>query len=103
MKFLPLCQVLGTMASDRSSYFPDNVLEPIFTAEPVAVPKFPEIYVGIDPASHNSSSMGLSAIGVKDGTVFLMGRVTQERSELITSLVSEVFGVEKIVKVFTYL
>lgn len=73
VKFLPLCQVLGTMASDRSSYFPDNVLEPIFTAEPVAVPKFPEIYVGIDPASHNSSSMGLSAIGVKDGTVFLMG------------------------------
>ena len=39
----------------------------------------------------------------ENGTVFLMGRVTQEKSELITSLVSEVFGVEKIVKVFTYL
>jgi hypothetical protein len=61
------------MATDRSSYFPDNVLEPIFSAEPVKVPKFTEIYVGIDPASHNSSSMGLSAIGVKDGTIFLMG------------------------------
>ena len=39
----------------------------------------------------------------ENGTIFLMGRVTQEKSELITSLVSEVFGVEKIVKVFTYL
>ena len=39
----------------------------------------------------------------ENGTVFLMGRVTQEESELITSLVSKVFGVEKIVKVFTYL
>ena len=39
----------------------------------------------------------------ENGTVFLMGRVTQEKSELITGLVSEVFGVEKIVKVFTYL
>ena len=39
----------------------------------------------------------------ENGTVFLMGRVTQEKSELITRLVSGVFGVEKIVKVFTYL
>ena len=39
----------------------------------------------------------------ENGTVFLMGRVTQENSELITGLVSQVFGVEKIVKVFTYL
>ena len=39
----------------------------------------------------------------ENGTVFLMGRVTQEESELITGLVSKVFGVEKIVKVFTYL
>ena len=39
----------------------------------------------------------------ENGTVFLMGRVTEEKSELITSLVSEVFGVEKIVKVFNYL
>jgi len=61
------------MATDRSSYFPENVCEPIFSAEPVRVPKFAELYVGIDPASHNSSSMGLSAVGVKDGTIFLMG------------------------------
>ena len=39
----------------------------------------------------------------ENGTVFLMGRVTPEESEIITRLVSEVFGVEKIVKVFTYL
>ena len=39
----------------------------------------------------------------ENGTIFLMGRVTQEESEQITDLVSEVFGVEKIVKVFTYL
>ena len=39
----------------------------------------------------------------ENGTVFLMGRVTQEKAELITGLVSKVFGVEKIVKVFTYL
>lgn len=61
------------MATDRSSYFPDNVLQPVFSAEPVPVPVFSEVYVGIDPASHNSSSMGLAAIGVKDGTVYLMG------------------------------
>ena len=48
----------------------------------------------------NGSSLRVTC---ENGTVFLMGRVTQEKSELITSLVSEVFGVEKIVKVFTYL
>ena len=42
-------------------------------------------------------------ITCENGTIFLMGRVTEEKSELITSLVSEVFGVEKIVKVFNYL
>ena len=42
-------------------------------------------------------------VACENGTVFLMGRVTQESSELITGLVSQVFGVEKIVKVFTYL
>ena len=61
------------MASDRSSYFPDNVLEPVFTADRVAVPVFSELYVGIDPASHKTSSMGISAIGVKNGTIYLMG------------------------------
>ena len=53
------------------------------------------------------SSMDTSGYSLRvtceNGTVFLMGRVTQEKSELITSRVSEVFGVEKIVKVFTYL
>ena len=39
----------------------------------------------------------------ENGTVFLMGLVTEEKSKLITSIVSEVFGVEKIVKVFNYL
>ena len=48
----------------------------------------------------NGSSLRVTC---ENGTVFLMGRVTKEESELITSLVSEVFGVEKIVKVFTYL
>ena len=48
----------------------------------------------------NGSSLRVTC---ENGTVFLMGRVTEEKSELITSLVSEVFGVEKIVKVFTYL
>ena len=48
----------------------------------------------------NGSSLRVTC---ENGTVFLMGRVTQEKSELITSLVSEVFGVEKIVKVFTYI
>ena len=48
----------------------------------------------------NGSSLRVTC---ENGTVFLMGRVTQEHSELITGLVSEVFGVEKIVKVFTYL
>ena len=61
------------MASDRSTYFPSGVLDPIFSDEPVPVPVFKEVYVGIDPASHNSSSMGLSAIGVKDGTIFMLG------------------------------
>ena len=48
----------------------------------------------------NGSSLRVTC---ENGTVFLMGRVTQKESELITRLVSEVFGVEKIVKVFTYL
>jgi osmotically-inducible protein OsmY len=48
----------------------------------------------------NGSSLRVTC---ENGTVFLMGRVTREESELITSVVSEVFGVEKIVKVFTYL
>ena len=48
----------------------------------------------------NGSSLRVTC---ENGTVFLMGRITQGQSELITSLVSEVFGVEKIVKVFTYL
>ena len=53
------------------------------------------------------SSKAISGTSIRvtcdNGTIFLMGRVTQEKSELITNLVSEVFGVEKIVKVFTYL
>lgn len=61
------------MAGDRSTYFPSGVLDPIFSDDPVLVPLFKEVYVGIDPASHNSSSMGLSAIGVKDGTIFMLG------------------------------
>lgn len=61
------------MATDRSSYFPDNVLEPIFEAPRVKTPRFSQIFVGIDPASHNSSTMGLAAIGVHEGTVFVMG------------------------------
>ena len=48
----------------------------------------------------NGSSLRVTC---ENGTVFLMGRVTEERSELVTNLVSEVFGVEKIVKVFNYL
>tara|TARA_B100000614_G_C14252881_1_gene371596 strand:+ start:48 stop:608 length:561 start_codon:yes stop_codon:yes gene_type:complete len=48
----------------------------------------------------NGSSLRVTC---ENGTVFLMGRVTQEHSQVITRLVSEVFGVEKIVKVFTYL
>ena len=39
----------------------------------------------------------------ENGTVFLMGRVTEEKSELITSIVSEVSGAEKIVQVFNSL
>lgn len=61
------------MATDRSSYFPDNVLEPIFDAPLCKTPRFKEIYVGIDPASHNSSTMGLAAIGVHEGTVYVFG------------------------------
>ncbi len=53
-------------------------------------------------SSRDTSGSSLR-VTCENGTVFLMGRVTQEKSELITSLVSEVFGVEKIVKVFTYL
>ena len=48
----------------------------------------------------NGSSLRVTC---ENGTVFLMGRITQKNSQLITGLVSEVFGVEKIVKVFTYL
>ena len=48
----------------------------------------------------NGSSLRVTC---ENGTVFLMGRVTQEKAELITGLVSKVFGVEKIVKIFTYL
>ena len=48
----------------------------------------------------NGSSLRVTC---ENGTVFLMGRVTPDESEIITRLVSEVFGVEKIVKVFTYL
>ena len=53
-------------------------------------------------SSKDTSGSSLK-ITCENGTVFLMGRVTEKKSELITSLVSEVFGVEKIVKVFTYL
>jgi len=53
--------------------------------------------------SHKKANGSSLKVTCENGTVFLMGRVTQEKSELITGLVSEVFGVEKIVKVFTYL
>ncbi len=39
----------------------------------------------------------------QNGTIFLMGKVTSEEAEVVTELISGVFGVEKIVKVFTYL
>ena len=53
--------------------------------------------------SSKETSGSALRVTCENGTVFLMGRVTRERSELITGLVSKVFGVEKIVKVFTYL
>ena len=53
--------------------------------------------------SNRETSGSSLRVTCENGTVFLMGRVTQEKSELITSQVSKVFGVEKIVKVFTYL
>ena len=53
--------------------------------------------------SNKETSGSSLRVTCENGTVFLMGRVTQEKSELITNLVSKVFGVEKIVKVFTYL
>ena len=39
----------------------------------------------------------------ENGTIYLMGRLNREESERITELVSRVFGVEQIVKIFTYL
>ena len=53
--------------------------------------------------SSKDTSGSAVRVTCENGTVFLMGRVTREKSELITKLVSEVFGVEKIVKVFNYL
>ena len=53
--------------------------------------------------SNKKANGSFLTVTCENGTVFLMGRVTQEKSDLITDLVSQVFGVEKIVKVFTYL
>ena len=53
--------------------------------------------------SSKDTSGSAVRVTCENGTVFLMGRVTQAKSEQITRLVSKVFGVEKIVKVFTYL
>ena len=51
------------------------------------MPIFKEIYVAIDPASHNSSSMGICAIGIDQGTVYLMGlaSVRLERADVLQS------------------
>ena len=53
--------------------------------------------------SSKDTSGSAVRVTCENGTVFLMGRVTQAKSEQITRLISGVFGVEKIVKVFTYL
>ena len=63
------------------------MVDAVFKAERERVPIFKEIYVAIDPASHNSSSMGICAIGIDQGTVYLMGlaSVRLERADVLQS------------------
>ena len=80
-------EVLGILGDDKSSYFSPELVDGVFKSHRVKTPKFEEIYVAIDPASHNSSSMGICAIGVQDGTIYLMGlaSVRLERADVLQS------------------
>lgn len=80
-------EVLGILGDDKSAYFSPEIVDTVFKADRSRTPKFKEIYVSIDPASHNSSSMGICAIGVDKGTVYLMGlaSVRLERADVLQS------------------
>ena len=85
MRLLTRSTVLGILGEDRSAYFSPEMVDVVFQAERVKTPIFKEIFVAIDPASHNSSSMGMCAIGIHDGIVYLMGlaSVRLERADVL--------------------
>lgn len=61
------------------------MVDSIFKSDRVRTPVFQDIFVAIDPASHNSSCMGICAIGIHEGLVYLMGlaSVRLERADVL--------------------
>lgn len=73
-------EVLGVMQPIGSRYFPAKLVEasflkrPLYDKNPFAAVSRGEIYVGVDPASHHRSFMGISALTYgPEGQLIFMG------------------------------
>jgi len=69
-------EILGAPRAESGCYFPASALDFTFGVgrRYRSVPPASAVFVGIDPASHGKSSMGLSAVmDLRDGRVLLLG------------------------------
>jgi len=69
-------EILGAPRAESGCYFPAAALD--FTFGPKrrypTVPPASAVFIGIDPASHGKSSMGLCAVmDIDDGRVLMLG------------------------------
>ena len=69
-------EILGAPRAESGCYFPPAALEFTFGRKRryPTVPPASAVFIGIDPASHGKSSMGLCAVmDMSDGRVLLLG------------------------------
>ena len=67
-------EIYGIVAEEDEGFFPDYLIKSLKAAAPVAIERPAHtIWLAIDPASHQSSEIGLAAITYTKGHVVLLG------------------------------
>ena len=85
----------GIIKNDGATYFPHKIVEGVLNRAPITThPGFSTVWIGVDPASHFRSFMGLAAIGYHNGAAMLLGLKSASVAQC------DVYGVQRIVREF---
>ena len=67
-------EIYGIVAEEEEGFFPDYLIKSLKAAPQVSIDEPPRtIWLAVDPASHQSSEIGLAAITYERGHVLLLG------------------------------